>query len=83
MLQQQGGADLQCESADSLLSAVLRLEPRDQPTGLLVVVQPGFNSIRALEEARLLIAQMSNVQAVGVVLVGMPLPEELSSSVVG
>ena len=83
LLQQQGGADLQCESADPLLSVVLRLEPHDQPTGLLVVVEPGFNSARALEEARLLISQMSNVQAVGVVLIGMPLPEELSSSLVG
>ena len=50
---------------------------------LLVVVEPGFNSARTLEEPRLLISQMSNVQAVGVVLIGVPLPEELSSSVVG
>ena len=83
LLQQQGGADLQCQSADPLLSAVLRIEPRDQPTGLLVVLEPGFNSASALEEAHLLISQMSNVQAVGVVLIGMPLPEELSSSLVG
>jgi len=62
---------------------VLRLDPRDQPTGLLLVVEPGFNSARSLEEARLLISQMSSVQAVGVVLIGTPLPEELSSSVVG
>ena len=52
------------------------------PTALMVV-EPGFNSARALEEARLLISQMSSVQAVGVVLIGTPLPEELSSSVVG
>ena len=32
---------------------------------LLVVVEPGFNSARTLEEARLLISQMSNAQAVG------------------
>ena len=32
---------------------------------VLMVVEPGFNSARALEEARLLISQMSNVQAVG------------------
>ena len=83
LLQQQGGVDLQCESADPLLSAVLRIEPRDQPTGLLVVLEPGFNSARAVEEARLFISQMSNVQSVGVVLIGTPLPEELSSSVVG
>ena len=49
---------------------------------LLLVVEPGFNSARTLEEARLLISQMSNAQA-GVLLIGMPLPEELSSSVVG
>ena len=83
LLQKQGGADLQCKSADPLLSAVLRLEPRDQPTGLLLVVEPGFNSARALEEACLLISQMSGVQPVGVVLTGAPLSEELSSSPAG
>ena len=83
LLQRQGGADLQCESTAPLLSAVLRLDPRDQPTGLLVVLESGFNSARALEEARLLISQISDVQAVGVVLIGTPLPEELSTSVVG
>ena len=75
--------DFGARNADPLLSAVLRFDPRDQPTGLLLVVEPGFNSARALEEARLLISQMSSVQAVGVVLIGTPLPEELSSSVVG
>ena len=60
-----------------------RFGPRDQPTGLLLVVEAGFNSARALKEARLLISQMSSTQAVGVVLIGAPLPEELSSSVVG
>ena len=83
LLQQQGGTELQCSSADPLLTAVLRTESSDRPTGLLLVVEPGFNSARALEEARLLISQMSSVQAVGVVLIGTPLPEELSSSVVG
>lgn len=83
LLQQQGGADLQCNSADPLLAAVLRMESSDRPTGLLLVVEPGFNSARALEEARLLISQMSNVQAVGVVLIGAPLPEELSASAAG
>ena len=83
LLQLQGGEDLQCDSADPLLSSVLRFEPCDQPTGLLVVVESGFNSARALEEARLLISQMTAVQSVGVVLIGAQLPEELSSSVVG
>ena len=83
LLQQQGGTELQCNSADPLLSAVLRFEPRDKPTGLLLVVEAGFNSARALEEARLLISQMGTVQAVGVVLIGMPLPEELSPSGAG
>ena len=82
-MQQQGETELQCSSADPLLTAVLRTESSDRPTGLLLVVEPGFNSARALEEARLLISQMSSVQAVGVVLIGTPLPEELSSSVVG
>ena len=50
---------------------------------VLLVVEPGFNSARALEEARLLIGEMGSVQAVGVVFIGVPLPEELSSSVSG
>lgn len=56
LLQQQGGTELQCSSADPLLTAVLRTESSDRPTGLLLVVEPGFNSARALEEARLLIS---------------------------
>ena len=80
LLQQQGSADLHCDSAEPLLAAVLRMESSDRPTGLLLVVQSGFNSARALEEARLLISQMSTVQSVGIVLIGAPLPEELSSS---
>ena len=82
LLQQQGGPALQCRSADPLLAAVLRMESSDRPNGLLLVVESGFNSARALEEARLLISQMSTVKAVGVVLIGAPLPEELSSSIV-
>ena len=83
LLHQQGGTDLQCSSAEPLLSAVLCFEPRDKPTGLLLVVESGFNSRRALEEARLLIGQMRSVQAVGVVLIGAPLPDELSPSAAG
>jgi len=83
LLQLQGGEDLQCDSADPLLSSVLRFEPCDQPTGLLLVVESGFNSARALEEARLLISQMTAVQSVGVVLIGAQLPEELNTSVTG
>ena len=83
LLLQHGGPSLQCQSADPLLAAVLRIDPSDKPTGLLLVVEPGFNSARALEEARLLISQMGAVQAVGVVLIGAPLPEELSSSAAG
>ena len=79
MLQQQGGPTLKCKSAAPLLTDVLRLEPRNQPTGLLLVAEAGFNSSRSLDEARLLISQMSSVQAVGVVLIGVPLPKELNS----
>ena len=75
LTEQQGGTELQCNSADPLLAAVLRMESSDRPTGLLLVVEPGFNSARALEEARLLISQMGSVQDVGVVLIGAPLPE--------
>lgn len=66
-----------------LLAAVLRMDPPDRPTGLLLVVEPGFNSARALEEARLLISQMSTFQEVGVVFIGAPLPEELSPPAAG
>ena len=83
LLHQQGGTELQCNSADPLHTAVLCMESSDRPTALFLLVEPGFNSARALEEARLLISQMGSVQAVGVVLIGAPLPEELSSSVVG
>ena len=83
LLQQQGGPALQCNSADPLLAAVLHMPPTDKPTGLLLVVEPGFNSARALEEARLLISQMRAVQAVGVVFIGAPLPDEFSSSAAG
>ena len=78
-LQQLGGAELSCTSAEPLLSAVLRLDTHDQSVGLLLVVEAGFNSARALDSARLMISQMSNIQAVGVVFIGAPLPEELSS----
>ena len=70
------------QQRDPLLSAVSVLVPH-KPTGLLLLVEAGFNSARALEEARLLISQMSSVQAVGVVLIGSQLTEELSSSVAG
>ena len=59
------------------------IEVKSYALMVLLVVEPGFNSARALEEARLLISQMTAVQSVGVVLIGAQLPEELSSSVVG
>ena len=62
---------------------MLRIEPSGGLTGLLLAVEPGLNSARELEEARLLIGQMSNVQAVGIVLIGALLPEELIPSAVG
>ena len=59
------------------------IEVKSYALMVLLVVEPGFNSARALEEARLLISEMGSVQAVGVVFIGVPLPEELSSSVSG
>ena len=59
------------------------MESSAKPAGLRLVEDPVFNSARALKEARLLISQMSTVQAVGVVLIGASLPEELSSLVAG
>lgn len=78
MLQQKSGADLQCNCVKPLLSTVFRFDPSDKPIGLLLVVQAGFNSARALEEARFQIQHMSAVQNVGVVLIGAPLPDELA-----
>ena len=78
MLKQKSGSDLQCNCVEPLLSAVLRFDTSDKPIGLLLVVESGFNSARALEEAHFQIKRMSSVQKVGVVLIGAPLPAELA-----
>ena len=59
------------------------IEVKSYALMVLLVVEQGFNTARTLEEARLLISDMGSVQAVGVVLIGVPLPEDLSSSVSG
>ena len=48
--------------------------------GLLLVVETGFNSARALVEARLLMSQMGGDQSLGIVVIGALRPDELSPS---
>lgn len=62
-----------------LLREPLQQVSEGQPLGVLCVIQPGFNSVLALEEARRLLDQLPFVQEVGLVLVGQSLPDELRS----
>ena len=83
LLQQQGGATFSATAPILCCQPFCVLSPATSQPVCCWWWSRAFNSARALEEARLLISQMSSVQAVGVVLIGVPLPEELSSSVVG
>ncbi|MCX5937948.1 MAG: hypothetical protein NTW02_07050 [Cyanobium sp. LacPavin_0920_WC12_MAG_62_9] len=60
-----------------LLREPLQQACEGQPLGVLCVIEPGFNSELALQEARRLLDQLPFVQDVGLVLVGQPLPDEL------
>jgi len=60
-----------------LLREPLQQASEGQPLGVLCVIEPGFNSELALQEARRLLDQLPFVQEVGLVLVGQPLPDEL------
>ena len=62
-----------------LLREPLQQASEGQPLGVLCVIEPGFNSELALQEARRLLDQLPFVQEVGLVLVGQPLPDELRS----
>ena len=70
--------ELSCKAVETLLNLIIRLGSNSRPIGLLVVVESGFNSSQALEDARLLLSQLSCVQSIGVVLAGVPLPSELT-----
>lgn len=69
---------LVCTATEPLLSSVLEFNPSGRDKGILLVVESGFNSAKGLGEARRLLDQMIYVKEVGVVLVGVPLPPELT-----
>ena len=79
-LSRQNGPELSCKAVAPLLNSIIRLGSNSRPIGLLVVVESGFNSPQALEDARLLLSQLSCVQSIGVVLAGVPLPSELTEA---
>ena len=77
-LTHQNEPELSCNAVAPLLNSIIRLGSDARPIGLLVVVESGFNSSQALEDAHLLLSQLSCVQSIGVVLAGVPLPSELA-----
>lgn len=79
-LSRQNEPELSCKAVAPLLNSIIRLGSNSRPIGLLVVVESGFNSSQALEDARLLLSQLSCVQSIGVVLAGVPLPSELTDA---
>ncbi|MDB4486186.1 hypothetical protein N9025_02120 [Synechococcus sp. AH-707-B22] len=74
----QNEPELSCKAVAPLLNSIIRLDSNSRPIGLLVVVESGFNSSQALEDARLLLSQLSCLQSIGVVLAGVPFPSELT-----
>jgi len=76
-LTRQNEPELSCKAVAPLLNSIIRLGSDSRPIGLLVVVESGFNSSQALEDARLLLSQLSCVQSIGIALAGVPLPSEL------
>ena len=79
-LSRQNEPELSCKAVAPLLNSIIRLGSNSRPIGLLVGVESGFNSSQALEDARLLLSQLSCVQSIGVVLAGVPLPSELTEA---
>ncbi|QNI75181.1 chain length determinant family protein [Synechococcus sp. MVIR-18-1] len=79
-LSRQNEPELSCKAVAPLLNSIIRLGSNSRPIGLLVVVESGFNSSQALDDARLLLSQLSCVQSIGVVLAGVPLPSELTEA---
>jgi len=71
--------ELQVDEAAPLLAQPLRIPQAGLPRAFLLVVECGFNSPQALSEARRVLDQMPHLEAVGLVLVGQPLPPELRS----
>ena len=53
--------ELGCKAVAPLLNLIIRLGSSSRPIGFLVVVESGFNSSQALEDARLLLSQLSCV----------------------
>ncbi len=79
-LREQETSVLSCNVAGPLLATKLEFNSSARPKAILVVVESGFNSAQGLEQARLMLTQMSNVKEVGVVLIGVPVPQELMAS---
>lgn len=80
-LREQHETSLNCSVAEPLLTSVLDCGASSAPLkGILVIVESGFNSAHGLEQARLLLEKMPHVKEIGVVLIGVPLPEELMGS---
>ncbi len=80
-LNAQNETSLNCSVAEPLLTSVLDCGASSAPQkGILVIVESGFNSAQGFEQARLLLEQMPHVKEIGLILVGVPLPEELLGS---
>lgn len=71
--------EIKLEPGQPLLANPLTTLPSGQGHGVLLVVEPGFNSAQALQEAARVMAQLPGLRAAGLVLVGQPLPPELRS----
>lgn len=71
--------ELHVEEAAPLMSQPLRIPDDGLPLGFLIVVEPGFNSPRALNEAQRVLNQILHLEEVGLVLIGRNLPPELRS----
>jgi len=67
---------LKLQPAAPLLSHTLKAFSVDQPGGVLLVVEPGFNSMLALQEARRTLELLPGLEQVGLVLIqNRALPE--------
>jgi len=71
--------ELQVDEAGPLLAQPMRIPQAGLPRAFLLVVECGFNSPQALSEAGRVLDQMPHLEAVGLVLVGQPMPAELRS----
>ena len=68
---------LKCLPGSPLLLTTLEPSKDGLDLGVLLVLEPGFNTFQALEEARLLLEQMPNVSDVYLIILGIPFPDDL------